>query len=108
MEKLFKIYKVIAMVVVAITVVLLVNPSTRNYAALIVLIPLGAIVGPFLALAFPFSVGTKMFYILGLIFSLFLIGIGIRKRKEVSGHLFVIIGSILWIVLGFLGLGTAT
>lgn len=67
---------------------------------------LGSITGFYMGVVFPFSMTFKVCYILGAILSLGCIIYG-YKILDKKVYLFVF-GVLLWIVLGFIGLGTGT
>lgn len=72
------------------------------------LVPLGMVVGPAMAMAFPFSMLFKMAYGLAMIVSALCIALGAMNRRGALGQGAVIGGFILWTILGMVGLGTGT
>jgi hypothetical protein len=72
------------------------------------LIPLGAVIGIPMGLAFPFSVSFKLGYIAALVGSIVVIIWGLVKRKAIWGQVLVVLGIIAWLICGLLGLGTGT
>jgi len=72
------------------------------------LMPIGAIFGPFMALAYPFSATFKIGYILALLTSLLVAIVGIKKRNLMWGQALVVLGVVGWSACGLIGLGTGT
>jgi hypothetical protein len=82
--------------------------ATGSHLGTLLLIPLGAVVGPFMALAYPFSAMFKLGYIFALVASILSIAMGFKKRNHVLGQALVVLGIVAWLTCGFIGLGTGT
>ncbi len=71
----------------------------------ILLLPLGAVIGPFALLSLPFTTGNNYLFIGLLIISFVCILIGFRKKEHVLGQFLAVLGIAGWIFCGFIGLG---
>ena len=78
------------------------NPSN------IFLLLLGALVGPYMGLSYPFSITFKLLYVFGFVISFCLFVLGIKFNRKILGQVSVISGVVLWFFLGLIGLGTGT
>ncbi len=108
--KFKKNYKSFFGIIGIIMLILFIIPQTRYIPLIILFIPLSAIwAGPYMFLSYPFSIFDKIIYILLLILSALLIIIGIIKRKKLWWwDILIILGILLWGVLGLAWLGTGT
>lgn len=79
-----------------------------HFGTSFLLIPLGAIVGPFMGLSYPYSIGFKFWYSIILALSFGSIVIGIHKRAIIGGQIATVLGVIGWCACGLLGLSTGT
>ena len=73
----------------------------------VLLIPLGMIIGPVLGISFPFSATFKGMYVITLLASVLLMGLGLRYRARPMAQMAVVLGVVLWTLAGLVGLGTA-
>lgn len=73
-----------------------------------ILLPIAVVVGPFMAISYPFSWSFKLIYALGLILSTSLMMYGFKNRQKVFGQILVVVGICLWTLCGLIGLGTGT
>ena len=69
---------------------------------------LGAVIGPFLGLSYPFEINVKAVYIASLVAALATIFCGALFSKRIWGQILAVAGLAGWTALGVLGLGTAT
>jgi len=69
---------------------------------------IGAVIGPVMAIGYPFSIAFKIGYCSALVASLGFIIIGFNKRNGVLGQIITVIGIAGWVICGLLGLGTGT
>jgi hypothetical protein len=76
--------------------------------SLLVLAPIGAVVGPYMALTFPFSVMWKLIYIAVLTASAIAIFLGLKFKHTKVGKLSATLGFTAWLIAGLIGLGTGT
>jgi len=80
-------------------------PSTRIF----LLAPVAITFGIWMLFSFPgFSLYFKLGSLFGLCLSLMLIYLGIKRRKKWTGKLLIVLGTVGWILVGFLGFGTGT
>jgi len=79
-----------------------------HFGTSLLLIPLGAIVGPFMGLSYPYSITFKFWYSISLALSFGSIVIGINKSAIIGGQIATVLGVIGWCACGLLGLGTGT
>ncbi len=76
--------------------------------SLFVLLPIGIVIGPYMALTFPFSITFKIVYIAVLTASFISIILGIKFKHTLGGRLLTTLGTIVWLAAGLVGLGTGT
>jgi ABC-type iron transport system FetAB permease component len=76
--------------------------------SLLVLAPIGAVIGPYMALTFPFSTTFKIAYVTALIASIIAIIAGLKFKHTKVGKLSAILGFAAWFTAGLIGLGTGT
>lgn len=104
-EPVFRILMAIVLLFIIAGIFLL---ATDSPLGTLLLIPLGAVVGPFMALVYPFSAMFKLGYIFALVASILSIAVGYKKRKHVLGQVLVVFGIVAWLTCGFIGIGTGT
>lgn len=69
---------------------------------------LGAILGPYLGLTYPFPFLFKTLYALGLLSCLVAFFLGLNTRERLAGQVLVVSSVVAWVALGIFGLGTGT
>jgi len=83
---------------------------THGFSALslFVLAPIGAVIGPYMALTFPFSITFKVVYVTALIASIIAIMTGLKFKHTKVCKLSATLGFTAWFTAGLIGLGTGT
>ncbi len=74
----------------------------------VLLLPVGMVLGPPMALSYPFDLVFKIGYVLALLTALGLIIGGGWRRSATLGQACVVAGFILWAFAGLIGLSTGT
>ena len=74
----------------------------------VVLVFLGATIGPYMGVLYPFPVVLKAVYILGLASCLAGFLLGVKFRSNLLGQAAAVCSIVGWVVLGIVGLGTGT
>ncbi len=69
---------------------------------------LGATIGPYMALTFPFELVTRVALAIGLVIAPLMVTLGWRNRTVLSGQIATASGIALWTSCGLLGLSTGT
>jgi hypothetical protein len=87
--------------------VLIVDGFALALGSLFILV-LGAIIGPFMAIAYPFSLSFKVGYLIILLASVLAIVYGIKHRPKTLGQAAVVLGVVVWTFAGLIGLGTGS
>ena len=86
----------------------IVSTLTGGHPGFVLLIPLGAIFGPFMGIMYPFPMWQKITYIIVLILSGTGTMYGIKNRSKPFGQIIAVISIVVWILFGLFGLGTGT
>ena len=74
----------------------------------IILLFIGAIVGPIMALSFPFGPTFKVGYSIALFLSFVGFIAGIKFRNRIWGQALTVIAVVGWFICGLIGLSTGT
>lgn len=74
----------------------------------IVLILPAISIGPVMGISFPFEPAFKFCYIFALALSVLLFLVGLLRASSMKGQFSAVIGVVLWVVCGFIGLGTGS
>ena len=97
--------RIITAVVVLILITGVVSYLTGGEFGIILLIPMGAVLGPFILFSFPFTFENNIIYVSALILSLICAVFGLVKRKKIWGQVLAILGIAGWFFCGIIGLG---
>ena len=72
------------------------------------LIFIGAIIGPFMGLSYPFGLTFKVGYAITLLSSIVGLVAGLRFRQLIWGQVVTVLAIVVWFLCGMIGLGTGT
>lgn len=82
--------------------------GVKGFGGVLLLLPVGMVLGPPMALSYPFDLVFKIGYVLALLTALGLIIGGGWRRSATLGQACVVAGFILWAFAGLIGLSTGT
>ncbi len=76
--------------------------------AFVILLFIGAVVGPYMGLSFPFELAFKIGYSIALFLSISGFIAGIKFMDRIWAQTLIVISVVGWFFCGFIGLGTGT